>query len=272
MHNFNLSQIDFDGRPLHGLSSGLDRGRIVIHVHGTWGNFYENQIATAFAQHYETLGYGFATVNIPGHDAESQQESFGESLPALSQWANHLLPRGEIVWQGHSLGALKIMRYLADGAEGQTATSKAAILLSPFDLAAFYAQSSDSQVASRKLDTAEDVVRDGRGDLLVPPDLFDVWPVSYHTYAAALERGGILDVFPTANSETGLLNSIDLPVFVGVGSEDFALIPSPQTVLDLVREDAPSCRVAFVQGAPHNFAGYEHDLGNELTRFVKDLL
>src|SRR5215213_4089757 len=110
MAEFQLERLTLDDdRALHGLSSGLDKGQIAIHVHGTWGNFYENTIATAFADLYASFGYGFATVNVPGHDSESTSEVFEESLQALALWAHHLAPTGNILWQAHSLGALKVV-------------------------------------------------------------------------------------------------------------------------------------------------------------------
>jgi pimeloyl-ACP methyl ester carboxylesterase len=267
---WQLARLDRPSGALHGLTTGSDESSMAIHFHGTWGNFYENAIATAFAPIYAHHGYAFSTVNLPGHDGESMTEKFEDSLDAISDWIAHLAQDRNVVIQAHSLGALKTMRFL-ESARAAAGRIQATVLLAPFDIRAFYAQSPDASIKIAKRDRALQRCELGEGDQVVSNELFSIWPITNATYAHALEEDGVLDVFPTSDGSAGLLSKLPISTFFALGGDDFSASPSPSAVVEIVTKRANPTVVTLIDGAPHNFAGFEGRLGEDLDGFLAQL-
>jgi pimeloyl-ACP methyl ester carboxylesterase len=247
-----------------GLLHKVDAKRIAIHVHGTWGNFYENSIATSMAGAYARRGISFASINIPGRDYESVHEHFAASHQVLEAWVDRLAPNlDELIWQGHSLGALKVVKHVVDGLG---ARPSALVLMSPFDIRSFNARSTDEVVIQQKF--AQASVEPP--DQLVDPTLFDVWPISNRTYADCLALDGHLALFPSGLDSVGALDELGVPALVYIGGEDFAQSPDPTTAAAVLGR-ARGVRTEFVPGAPHNFAGHESELVSRLEVFLDEL-
>jgi hypothetical protein len=254
---------------LHGLVSDNDRELLAIHVHGTWGNFYANTITTAFVPTYASIGADWATVNVPGHDEESTTEVFDDSIPALLAWIDELSRGRDLIFQGHSLGAAKVMRLLTSHPEVASRT-RATILISPFDLAAFYADSADDGVRIEKLHAAQAAVADGAASANVDPALFDVWPISNGTYAFALERDTDWDLFPTANGSAGVLAAWEGKTLILLGGDDFAATPDPKSVAEIFGSHAKNAKVELLPRAPHNLAGSEDAADQLIAAFLSN--
>jgi pimeloyl-ACP methyl ester carboxylesterase len=252
----------------HGLSTGQS-APLCLHVHGTWGNFYENPFVFQLTDTYVAAGYSYASTNNPGHDGGSMHEDFDASLPVLYEWISHLSPQaGELVLQGHSLGALKVMRLLTDAKyQDVLERIRAIILLSPFDLVAFYGGPSASEVERRR-ERVEEIVHKSGLEALVDSEIFDVWPISAESFLSATVVDGPWDLFPTRRGSAGKLAQIGKPIFVALGDSDFAQTPSAQAVAQIIRGDVPEASVSVIQGAPHNFASHENELGRLIANFL----
>lgn len=256
---------------LHGLRTQSSYGRTAIHSHGTWGNFYENAFSLDLSSTYIENHWTYASVNNSGHDLGSMHEDFDASLPEISAWASLLCPSGEaLILQGHSSGALKILQLLHDpkyvGVKRRVA---AAVLLSPFDIVAFNGGIGAARDERRA--KAEEIRVKHGGDMPVGKDIFEYWPISADTYLEATNAGGRWDLFPTRDGQTGALSSTGVPTFVAIGSEDFASYPNGKAVAELVAKKAPEVKVALIEGAPHNFAGYEIVLAEKVDAFLRTL-
>lgn len=257
----------------HGLLHGLRTpgiGPLALHVHGSWGNFYENPFVFSLTDTYTSRGFVYASTNNPGHDGGTMDEDLDDSIPILEHWLDELSePKKQIVFQAHSLGALKVMKMIADSRyRAITDRLAAVVLLAPFDLAAFYGRSADVDEISRRRSRAENLYSDAGPRQLVDHETFDIWPVSAKTYINATTVGGPWDVFPTRDMRPGLLSEIAAPLFVAVGSEDFAATPSPAAVLEVIQKAQLSADCHLIEGAPHNFAGFEDELKQRLAAFL----
>jgi alpha-beta hydrolase superfamily lysophospholipase len=252
--------------PLHGLMCG-DGEALALHVHGTWGNFYENPFVLRLTKIYNDSDCTYASTNNPGHDGGSIEEDFDASLPVIRGWIELLAPpNSRLVLQGHSLGALKLLRLLAHE-EYQDIAERVdrLILLSPFDLVAFYGGSEDRQIANRRSEVARSTQKDPYA--LVDRRIFDVWPISAGSFLHATEPDGPWDLVPTRNGSAGALR-VSVPMLVVLGGNDFASTPSPAAVADIVREQVPAATVHVIQDAPHNFAGKEEELSRQVHSFL----
>ncbi len=270
MNTFQFLAMESSGTVLHGLRSGTVPS-CAIHIHGTWGNFYENPFALQLSDTYQRTGWSYASVNNIGHDGGSIEEDFEESLPEIADWVNYLSPGNEpIILQGHSLGALKILRLLQDSQYTELqARIHAVVLLSPFDIVAFNGGVGEELQERRA--KAEKLKAEQGGKALVTADIFDVWPLSVSTYLQATSAGGRWDLVPTREKSVGVLRSLKVPTFIAIGGSDFAAYPDPRAVAELIAQHAPMISLTFIEGAPHNFAGHEDTLANAIGDFVQAL-
>ncbi len=267
MTRFELHRLAYGDGFLHGLVHDDDRDLFAIHVHGTGGSFYRLTVSTAFADVYLAAGADYATVNVPGTGSEAATEVLDASLPALRAWIDELARGRQLIWQGHSLGAAKVLRLLVASPELRDRT-RAVVLLSPIDLAALYARSTEDSVRAEKLAAARAEVAAGHGDGLVRAESFELWPVSNRTYARALERGTEWDLLPTALGSVGILADWADPMLVVLGSADFAASPDARSVAALLRASAPGVRTELIEDAPHSFQGYESRVAELIADFL----
>lgn len=265
MTHYEFLQLHLVDKVLHGLKSGTS-SRFALHVHGTWGNFYENLFVMRLVDTYINAGWSYATVNTSGHDGGSISENFAASLLEITSWLTQISPDVPVILQGHSLGALKIVRLLTDGQHQAIRDRvKAVVLLSPFDLVAFNGGIGKELASKREAAVLQRAMLGGSA--LISTDIFDRWPLSIDTYLKATESGGDWDLFPTRNSDSGRLADLGLPTLVALGSNDFASYPNPKVAASLA-SDLSNTKVLFVEGAPHNFAGAE----DALVAGVQDFL
>lgn len=266
MTTYRFETLTRPAEHLHGVSAG-DADKLAIHVHGTWGNFYENPFALGIAPSYLSAGYRYASINTPGHDGGSIDEDFDESIQAVGDWVDALKRPGDsrLILQGHSLGALKLMRLASTGKAASLSTS-GLVLFSPFDLVAFYAGVGDAIERKRSAAGAQAELRGE--SVILDTAIFDLWPIGVGTFLRATEVGGPWDIFPTRDGSVGELGSIGIPTLVVLGSADFA---ATGDVADLLSDHAPSVDVQVIDGAPHNFAGYENELYSVVESFLQRL-
>jgi pimeloyl-ACP methyl ester carboxylesterase len=264
-----------DGTPLEGMlyvpPETHTADTAVIHAHGTWGNFYGNPFIDTFGDLYPQLGYAFLTGNNRGHDGGSITERFDDCVQDLDAWLQFAKDRGchRVVLQGHSLGALKAIHYLRKPGPGKEGV-RGLILLSPFDIIAFYAHG-DDRMRQKWLARVRELARTDP-DAIVPKDIWDMWLLSAAAYLDLVDEGSPADLFPTRRGSLAgsPIARLELPAFVAIGGEDFASLPSPRECFRQVQE-LGRLRAVFVEGGPHNFAGQEHVLGGEIEDWLKEL-
>lgn len=259
-------EMNFDGQKLEGFSS-TDHDNLVLHIHGSWGNYNGNPFVEYVAKTYNSLGWRYASTNNPGCNEGTIHEDFSISCDAIAQWVSELAPRNTpIILQGHSLGALKILFMVNNTRYAEIVKRIAGIvLLSPFDLVAFYG----GQNVERRRNHAKEF-RDENGERAVlPHSIFDIWEISAGTFLELSEQGGPYDGFPTREKSIGYLAKVTIPTLVVIGGQDSASYPSPLAVTELLENK--SINHVFLEEAPHNFAGSEDELAEAIADFVSTI-
>jgi alpha-beta hydrolase superfamily lysophospholipase len=245
--------------------------KVVLHIHGTWGNFYGNPFIDVFGDFYAARGYAFLTGNNRGHDGGSITERFADSVLDLEAWTKFASGRGfrRLILQGHSLGALKALFYLQQPGAPQD-SAQALILLSPFDVVAFYS-SGTAQKGEEILKRVRKLAQVDP-DSLVPKDIFDMWLISAGSFLDLADHGTAADIFPFRRGTLSgsPITTVRIPTFVGIGGEDFAAHPSPEEEVQQLR-GLSNVRAVLVPGAPHNFAGREAALTKEVAAWMGEL-
>jgi predicted alpha/beta-fold hydrolase len=158
--------------------------KVYLHIHGMGGNFYENRFIDVMVDRIAGIGYAFASVNTRGHDTISDFpikrdkeeykrignafEVFEECVLDIRAAINHLETLGyqEIVLCGHSLGAVKVVYYLATSSDARVSRL---VLMSPPDMVAL-AEADDAH--EEFTDTAKQMMKDGKGEELLPKKLW----------------------------------------------------------------------------------------------------
>lgn len=100
---------------------------MVVHVHGSLGNFYQNKFLHAMAEAYKNAGAQLLSVNMTAHDSIAEGYYSGgrmeyvggsiadfqtcvEDIRAIVAWARQRL--NTVVLQGHSLGCDRVIQYM----------------------------------------------------------------------------------------------------------------------------------------------------------------
>lgn len=273
-----------DGLELQGLLVCPEEGLAktsVLHVHGLAGNFYENRFVDTVAGAVIASGMNFLTVNNRGHDyisdffydagdagTEYKQiggiyEIFSESILDTKAWIELLLAMGteNIVLQGHSHGALKVLYYLH---KTQDPRVIGLILLSPSD--DFGRQR--GRLGDRfdeALTVAADMINKGQGASLMPAGYFH-YPVSASTYVDIFNEGSALRMFnlsKTDSDEFAEIESVTVPALVIVGSVDEEFVGAPEAYISDLKKlmsSAASFDGYVIEGAPHNYLHFEREV------------
>lgn len=253
--NYKLVETKYDGALYHGLfANPRDCSDLVIHLHGTWGNFYENAFIDPLRETYTDLGFNYLTINIPGHDVNAVTESFTDFTGGLDAWIDAVAdPDDDIILQGHSLGALKALYYLEENSGDYVDQISGLVLLSPFDVVAFYAGADEDEIAETQAYLEELIEREGP-ETEVPDEIFSDWAISAGTMKELTQPDGPCDMFPSRKSlASSAIDQVTVPTSVIIGGSDFAAYPDPTTVIE--RVDSINLDHYLIDDAPHAFDG-----------------
>jgi len=277
-----------DNLYLHGLfKKGEKKNYAILHIHGFEGDFFSNQFLTVEANGLLENGHSFLSVQTRGTGGEtdirttsgeskivgSYLEQMKEAYMDIDAWVEYLVENGfhNIVLQGHSLGTVKAVRYLAEGAH--TKYIKKLILLAPFDAHALVEVTSDGKYREY-LAEAKKKIEKGEGEDLMPDSYIDM-RMSYQTFASMLTMDHFGKVFNFADPDNNfmLLNKIDIPVKAVVGRDDVFFNPidptDPQAAIDIMKLNIQDFEYTIIDGAGHVFENKEHDLAHEIISFLE---
>ncbi len=270
-----------DGLRLKGyLAVGESNVATIVHIHGNFGNFYENEFIPIMAEAYSAAGVNFLSVNNRGHDgmAEAYRDSTlvyvggAIELPdqclydieGAAQFAARLGPR--VILQGHSFGCARVLAYILQYQKGQEF-----ILLSPaspYSLQRQYIspESVPHQVERLKHEYA------GHMDALVPPREFGIRgrgaeyhiPISARTLVALLE-GPMLAIL---RYDRPLSFRLDAKGFVYYGGKDALWTESKTEVHNFFAQRVSELHFCYREHGDHHFHGIETSVVAEIVGWV----
>ncbi len=261
--------------------------RIIIHVHGLAGNFYENKFIKVMAEYYTDAGYAFFPFNNRGHDyiADIQKigshgtssfkgggayERFEECVHDLAGALGFAERKGfsRICLQGHSTGCNKIACYLL---RKEHKDVERVIFMSPCDDIGLM-QNDLGENFKKGLKSAEALVKKGMGGTLLDNELV-FYPMSAQTYLDYYVEGSSHDIF--RYREPGLpfpgLMGIRCPVLALYGTTGEYINISANEALKLLGEKMPG-KTPFtgeiVRGANHNYIDRENYLAEKILSWL----
>lgn len=282
-----VKTITKDDLILHGLfAPGEKKKTVLLHIHGFEGDFYTNEFTLAIAQKLYENRVSFLTVQTRGTGSEyllkttdGQWKRYGahfelleEAYKDIDAWIEFLQKRGytTIILEGHSLGTMKVIRYLFEGS--YPSIIKKLILLSPFDHQ-YYLEKVAKSNWQDNLKITYSKIKEGRGEECLPPS-FDHNPISYKTYVSWYKDTEVSRMFNFYNKSYtfSLLRKLSVPVKVIVGSKDEYFHPSnpnhPEAAIEIMKKHIKDFSYKLIENADHSFTGYEATVAHEVFDFI----
>jgi alpha-beta hydrolase superfamily lysophospholipase len=268
---------------LHHASEDTDK--IVVHIHGMAGNFYENRFIDAMADTFTSNGWAFLCPNTRGHDliadipivgveerykrVGNSSEVFQECVFDIKAWLDVAESMGykNIVLQGHSLGAVKATYYMAKTKDSRVSKL---VLASPPDMIGLAEQEKDHM---EKVTLATQMIKDGKNDELMPQKIWDWFYLTPHTFLNFSMRDNEIDIFNTydENKESKNLASISLPILAFCGSEDDANIVPADQAMSIIKKKAKQAQqfdTKVIAGAPHSYFNHEAEVADLIMNWL----
>lgn len=279
-----------DGLILNGLYLKGDINKVaVIYIHGFEGDFFSHQFITTIAEEFRNQKFTFLSVQTRGTSQRSwfatkdgEGSYIGSHLETLDQarldidaWIAFLTNHGysRVILAGHSLGTLKVVRYLYEG--GMSDHVKKIILICPFDKNGQENLVTDGKWRSYVI-KAKEMIDQGKGSEYIPVETDTPWEevsMSYQTFYSWYfedELGCMFDLYRRAYNFP-ILNKIRIPVHIIVGSRDEFFhrtnMDNPKEGLEILIKNLKFGTGRMIGNATHNFRGYEEILVEEIVEF-----
>ncbi|MCC7304074.1 alpha/beta fold hydrolase [bacterium] len=292
MHGTTLTQTTTsDNLQLSALQYGCIQGdnrRAVVYVHGFTGDFYSwpfgSELGNAIASSggvflaIQTRGTGLYTEFLKASRLETKYigscyEILEEAYLDIDAWIAWLQSQGidEIVLAGHSLGTLKVIRYLFEGAYKQQV--KKIVLLGPFDKNA-YVEKKSGQKWHEHVNNARTMIEKGKGEEIIPPT-FDDFPMTYQTFYSwyrPSECNEMWDFYRMGSYDFSLWKKVSLPIQV-ISSIDDESLNYPQfytreQVYDCMKKHIKGVELVVPPSGGHYFLGQEKFVAEKFCQFV----
>lgn len=256
--------------------------RLALHLHGSYGNFYENLFLDCVAEACTSSGTALLSVNTRGHDYyadfkvkrlqggyDSRRiggilEKFGECLLDIRAWIDFAQNQGftSILLQGHSLGAMKAAYYCA---RAKDARVNALFLISPPDILGTVRKNFDADI-SRNLALARELAAQKPDSLM--PDGTSYDPIGAGNYLSLYDDPEIAGMFNFPGKPNSILISLALPVHAVVGEKDEYIARDAEELVKLLGQSvksAPRFTGKVIRDANHLYDDREKELGSVLA-------
>lgn len=261
--------------------NGTDR--IVIHVHGLNGNFYENRFLDTISKVYTDNNYALLTFNNRGKDYITEMnkgndiaivggslERFKDCLLDIEGAISWAKDRGykEIILEGHSYGCNKVLYYYNKKKDDSI---KKIVLLAPCDIPAEGMKFlTKEQYEKAKLDSTRLVNEHKENELIDFPVMINN-KIAAGTYYYDFLPGGENDFIRYRDNEKSeVLNGIDVPVLVIFGNTDECVLTEPiDTVKSYLMNNIKDCKIEIINGANHSYIGKYPELGEIIKNNIK---
>lgn len=262
--------------------------KILVHVHGMAGNFYENKFIDVIAETLTAQGVAFFTFNNRGCELikdlikivdgkrtivriGNAYEEFEDSLTDIASAIDFVTAHGfsEVHLSGHSLGAPKVAYYAANSKDPRLSSI---VFISPSDMVGLIR---GHEHYERDMSTARQMVAEGKGNELLPdPVLWDESYLSAKTYISLGGADSAVAIFNFHDPQDSFLSlsKITIPTYTIMGRKDDALVIPIDETMERIKKamfNSPKIETNILGDADHVYNGFEQDLANALASWIK---
>ena len=258
--------------------------KIVIHVHGLCGNFYENRFLDILAKTYTDKGISFLTFNNRGTNLISEllkgnefdviggcYEKFTDCILDIDGAVNFVKERGytEIILEGHSYGCNKVSYYYDKNRD--TSISKI-ILLAPCDIPRECIKFLSKEEYEKAKQESTTLVNNGKGHELIDFSVNANGKISASTYYNDFLPNGENDFIryiDGINGKSEIFNNIDIPVLVIFGDIDECVLTQDiEIVKAYLKNNIEECDIQIIKGANHSYTNKYEELGRIIKEHI----
>lgn len=278
-----------DGYSLHGLLSEpkVKTESIIIHLHGSAGDFYESTFYPYLFKLANDLNMAFLSTNNRGsgvYDVEigakyvgAAIEIFEECLFDIDAWIKFAFSIGykNIILEGHSFGTNKIQYYALNGKYKKMI--KALILLGFTDSYGGQLEylEKNKQCNEDVLKEAEELIKQNK-PLQLLSDLYINWgelPQTAQSYKNFMTPGSVLsNILPLGqNKNFTNFKKIAIPILGVVGDTEECTVISPKKAVDRLNKENKNARCYMIEDCNHSYQGKEEALLKIIRSFIKTL-
>lgn len=278
-----------DGYTLHGLFSEPRKKSqtIIIHIHGSAGNFYQSNFYPYLFKMANQLNISFLSTNNRGtgvYDIEkgtkyrgAAVEIFEECLLDIDSWIEHVVALGykNIILEGHSFGTNKIQYYILNGK--YKSKVKSLILLGFTD--SYGGQLEYLKSINLKnevvLKEAKKLISQNRPLQLLSYELIN-WgelPQTAQSYFNFMSPGSKLSQILPLRERVNLDNfkKIDIPILGIVGDHDECTVLPPKEAVDMLNKQNKNANCYMIKDSNHIYEGREFELIKITKKFLSNL-
>ena len=256
--------------------------KIVIHIHGLCGNFYENRFLDTLADKYTKNGISFLTFNNRGTNFISEllkgnefeiiggcYEKFTDCLLDIDGAVNYVKEKGytDIILEGHSYGCNKAIYYYY---KRQDNSIKNIILLAPCDIPKECIKFLSKEEYERAKNEATKLVKEGKKKQLIDFSINANGKISAETYYKDFLPNGENDFIRYRDGVDGnskVLKSINIPVLTIFGNIDECVLTEDiETVKRYLNNNIEKCNIKIIDGADHSYTDKYEELGKIIEK------
>lgn len=254
-----------------------DTDKIVIHVHGLNGNFYENRFLDILAKSYTDKNYAFLTFNNRGRDFITELlkgndftiiggslERFKDCILDIDGVVNWAKEKGykDIILEGHSYGCNKVLYYYNHKKDDSI---KKIVLLAPCDIPSEGKKFLSEEEYNKAKEESTRLVRANKENELIDFSIMANGKIAAGTYFNDFLPNGENDFIryiDGINGKSEVLNSIDIPTLVIFGDIDECVLTQPiDVVKEYLKNNLSNCNIQIINGADHSYTGRYEELG-----------
>lgn len=251
--------------------------KIVIHVHGLNGNFYENRFLDDLAKAYTRQHIAFLTFNNRGVNYITELlkgseyeiiggcfESFKDSILDIEGVINWVKDKGyqEIILEGHSYGCNKVLYYYHMKHDKDI---KNIVLLAPCDIPAEVKKYLNNEEYNKAFNDSSKLIKEGKSKELIDFKIMANGKISAGTYYYDFLPNGENDFIryrEGINSESKVLKDISIPILVIFGDKDDCVLTEDiETIKGYLKNNISRCKIEIIKDADHSYNGKEKELG-----------
>jgi len=287
--NYELVSIKTkDKLDLYGiLKESKRKNAILIHIHGTASNFYEEDFMEQFAKELPNIGISVLSTNNRGayvYDSYQKSggavEKFEDCVIDVDEWIKFAMKKSfnKIILSGHSLGTEKIVYYMTNGTYVGKVSS--IILLAPADSWGYHRHNEtyeQSEYYEKKINAflkkAKKLISERKGDEFLDRYSYgEVMPKSASSFVDFLdEKSELLKALPFSLRKLDNYRKINVPIFVAIGDKkEFTAIPIKEA-LKLMNKENSRTETHQIKNCNHDFEGKEEELTNLIKQFLDNI-
>jgi len=258
--------------------------KIIVHIHGTSGNFYDNAFYPYIAQVATKNNFSYLQTNNRGAgDWEYEPgevphgaalELFEDSVMDLDAWMEFCLTHGynKIILESHSYGNEKVIYYLN---KGKYKKNIIGVILLGFNDSVGTQQRYEKKIEKSYLAEAKELIQQGKS-LSLLSDIFGgiagEAPLSAQSYMNYYSPGSELSkTMPLRlGCKLEMYSRIHVPILAVIGDNDegeYTIIPIRKAI-ELMKRENSRTEAYQIQNCDHGFHGKETELAKIINKFL----